>query len=76
MVGCDYLGGVGVEWLWTGVEWEEGEEWEGDACGKSRRGGGGGGFLAATVSEGLNDVRSERRESRSKSSSGGGGRGS
>ena len=33
--------------------------------------GGGRGFLAATASEGLNDVRSERRESRSKSDSGG-----
>jgi hypothetical protein len=26
------LGGVGMEWLWTGVEWEEREEeWEGEA---------------------------------------------
>ena len=24
-----YLGGVGVVWLCTGVEWEEWEEWEG-----------------------------------------------
>ena len=67
-------------WLCTGVEWEECEEcgdcagrWAGEGGMGSRRTGGGGGWLAATASEGLKEVRSNRRESRSKSVSGGGG---
>ena len=72
-----YLGGVGVG---SGVNWVEGiAGWragEGGCSGRRRWGGwggkgwGGGGWEAAIVFEGSKDVRSERRESRSKSVSG------